>query len=71
MFEIYLTKRAERNFAKLSDNLKQKFCKEFENLSTDIFVNPQVKNFKILNLVIAFALVVGVFYLLFSQKKNE
>ena len=43
MFEVRLTKRAEREFTRLPDNLKQKFYNEFKKLSVDIFEHPQVR----------------------------
>ena len=43
MFEVHLTKRAEREFAELPDILKQKFYKEFEHLSSNPFIRSQVK----------------------------
>ena len=43
MFEVRLTKRAEREFAKLPNDLKEKFYKEFNRLSVDIFEHPQVR----------------------------
>ena len=43
MFEVHLTKRAEGEFAELPDILKQKFYKEFEHLSINPFIRPQVK----------------------------
>ncbi len=69
MFEIYLTKRAERNFAKLPDYLKEKFYKEFEDLSTNIFTNPQVK--KLQDIEFGYRLRIGRWRILFAVFTKE
>ena len=71
MFKIYLTKRAEKEFSKLSDDLKQKFYKEFERLSADFFHYPQVK--KIQDTELGYRLRIGrwlILFALFSKEKR-
>ena len=69
MFKIYLTKHAERNFTKLPDDLKQKFYEEFENLSINIFTNPQVK--KLQDIEFGYRLRIGRWRILFALFTKE
>jgi len=46
MYEIIIKTRAEKVFAKLPKNLKEKFYVEFKKLSKDPFVHPQIKKIK-------------------------
>jgi len=69
MFEVQLTKRAERGFAKLSDNLKQKFYKEFKRLSINPFGHSQVK--KIQDTEFGYRLRIGRWRVLFAMFSNE
>ena len=71
MFRVIITSRAEKEFAKLPQNLKQKFYTEFEKLAVNPFIHPRVKNFKGLKLAIASASAGGEFYLPYFQKKKE
>ncbi|MGB2762293.1 MAG: type II toxin-antitoxin system RelE/ParE family toxin [Minisyncoccales bacterium] len=71
MFEIRLTKRAGREFAKLSDDLKQKFYNEFKKLSVDIFEHQQVR--KIQDTEFGYRLRIGrwrILFTLFSKEKR-
>ncbi|MCK4453924.1 type II toxin-antitoxin system RelE/ParE family toxin [Candidatus Parcubacteria bacterium] len=71
MFEVQLTKRAEREFAELADNLKQKFYKEFKRLSIDPFGHPQVK--KVQDTEFGYRLRIGrwrILFALFSKEKR-
>ena len=43
MFRVIITSRAEKEFAKLPRNLKQKFYTEFEKLTVNPFIHPKVK----------------------------
>jgi mRNA-degrading endonuclease RelE of RelBE toxin-antitoxin system len=43
MYEIIIKPRAEKEFTKLSKELKEKFYIEFKKLSTNSFAHPQIK----------------------------
>ncbi|MCK4520677.1 type II toxin-antitoxin system RelE/ParE family toxin [Candidatus Parcubacteria bacterium] len=71
MFEVQLTKRAEREFNRLPNNLKQKFYNEFKKLSVDIFEHPQVR--KIQDTEFGYRLRIGrwrILFALFSKEKR-
>jgi len=43
MFQVIITSRAEKEFAKLPQNLKEKFYEEFKKLSISPLLHPNVK----------------------------
>jgi len=46
MYKVIIKPRAEREFAKLPNDLKKKFYEEFRELSIDPFDHPQVRKIK-------------------------
>ena len=71
MFEVRLINRAEREFAKLSNDLKQKFYEEFKRLSIDIFEHSQVR--KIQDTKNGYRLRIGrwrILFAIFSKEKR-
>jgi mRNA-degrading endonuclease RelE of RelBE toxin-antitoxin system len=46
MYEIFIKPRAEKEFAKLPKELKEKFYIEFKKLSQNPFAHPQIKRIK-------------------------
>jgi len=46
MYKVIIKPRAERQFAKLPDELKKKFCEEFKKLSVNPLAHPQIKKIK-------------------------
>ena len=71
MFRVFIKSRAEKEFAKLSKDLKQRFYEEFEKLTTNPFLHPNVK--KIKGTKIGYRLRVGrwrVLFVLFREQKQ-
>lgn len=71
MFKVTIAPRAEKEFAKLALNLKQKFSESLKNSRLTLLIIRMWKSYEIPNLAIASASVGGVFYLLYFQKKSE
>ena len=46
MYEVIIKPRAEKEFAKLPKELKEKFYIEFKKLSQNPFAHPQIKRIK-------------------------
>lgn len=69
MFRIIISSRVEREFAKLSKKLKQKFYKEFEKLSINPFSHRGVK--KIQNTEFGYRLRIGRWRILFALFQKE
>jgi len=69
MFKVTITSRAEREFAKLPKNLKQRFVKEFEKLAVNPLKHPQIK--KLLNTEFGYRLRIGRWRILFSLFAKE
>ena len=71
MFEVRLINRAEREFSKLSNDLKQKFYEEFKRLSRDFFNHSQVR--KIQDTKNGYRLRIGrwrILFVMFSKEKR-
>ena len=71
MFRVIITLRAEKEFVKLPQNLKQKFYEEFEKLSVNPFTHPKVK--KIRDTEFGYRLRIGrwrILFALFSKEKR-
>ena len=71
MFKVFLTGRAEKEFAKLSKDLKQKFYEEFKKLSFDPFIHLNVK--KLQSTKFGYRLRIGRWRVLFAlfSKNNQ
>lgn len=73
MFKVVINPRAEREFAKLHGDLRQKFYEEFKKLEINPFKHPQVK--KIKNTKFGYRLRIGRWRILFAlflkEKKIE
>jgi len=46
MFKVSISSRADKEFAKLSSNLKQKFYEEFKRIAQDLFRHPNVEKIR-------------------------
>ena len=69
MFEIRLSKRAEKEFEKLPQKIKQKFYQEFERLSVEHIKHPQVK--KVENTSFGYRLRINRWRVLFALLSRE
>jgi len=71
MYKVIIKPRAEREFAKLPNELKKKFYEEFRKLSVNPFGHPQVR--KIKDTKFGYRLRIGrwrILFVLFSKKKR-
>jgi len=71
MFKVIITSRAEREFARLPESLKQKFYEEFKKLAVNPFIHPKVK--KLRNTEFGYRLRIGrwrILFALFSKEKR-
>ena len=71
MFQVIIKSRAERQFAKLPKDLKQKFYEEFKNLSVNPFLRPNLKKIRDANF--GYRLRIGrwrILFALFSKEKR-
>lgn len=71
MFKVTIAPRAEKEFAKLALNLKQKFFGEFKKLSVNPLNHPNVK--KLRNTEFGYRLRIGrwrILFALFSKERN-
>ena len=46
MFRVFIILRAEKEFRKIPESLRQKFYEEFEKLADNPFIHPEVKKLK-------------------------
>ena len=71
MFQVIITSRAEKEFAKLPQNLKEKFYEEFKKLSISPLLHPNVK--KLQGTEFGYRLRIGrwrILFALFSKEKR-
>jgi len=71
MFQVIITPRAEKEFAKLTQNLKEKLYEEFKKLSVSPFLHPKVK--KLQGTEFGYRLRIGrwrILFALFSKEKR-
>lgn len=71
MFKVFIKSRAEKEFAKLPNNLKQEFYEEFKKLAQDPFHHSKVK--KIKDTKFGYRLRIGrwrILFALFSKEKR-
>ena len=71
MFKVFIKSRAEKEFAKLSNSLKQKFYEEFKKLARDPFRYSKVR--KIKDTKFGYRLRIGrwrILFALFSKEKR-
>ena len=71
MFKVIITPRAGKEFAKLPQNLKQKFYTEFEKLAVNPFIHPKGK--KLQGTEFGYRLRIGrwrILFALFSKEKR-
>jgi len=71
MYEIIIKPRAEKEFAKLPKELKEKFYIEFEKLSKNPFAHPNIKKIKGTKFGWRILIDRWVFCLPYSPKKDE
>jgi len=69
MYKVIIKPRAEREFAKLPNDLKKKFYEEFRELSIDPFDHPQVR--KIKDMKFGYRLRLGRWRILFTLFTKE
>ena len=69
MFKVFFAPRADKEFGKLSDKLKQSFYLEIKKLRENPFLHPQVR--KIENTKFGYRLRIGRWRILFALFSKE